>query len=75
MPSWSEIFVFTQLITDFEVLKQEWSLMNIFQKEQKQEAQGNFDYCQRTVQADSTAHSCCKMVNEWNTHPYYVDMP
>ena len=51
---------------------QEWSLMNFFfQKERKQEA--HFDNCQRPLQADSTAH--CKMVKEWNTHPYSFDMP
>ena len=42
-----------------------------FQKELKQEA--HFDYCQRLLQADSTAH--CKTVNGWNTHPYSFDMP
>ena len=45
---------------------QEWSLMNFFQKERKQEA--HFDYCQRPLQADSTAH--CKTVKEWSTHTF-----
>ena len=42
-----------------------------FQKERTQGA--HFDYCQRPLQADSTAH--CKTVKEWNTHPYSFDMP
>ena len=43
---------------------------DFFQKERKQEI--HFDYCQRPLQADSTAH--CKTVKEWNTHPYSFDM-
>ena len=39
--------------------------------ERKQEA--HFDYRQRPLQAESTAH--CKTVKEWNTHPYSFDMP
>ena len=39
------------------------------QKERKQEAHS--DYCQRPLQANSTAH--CKTVKEWNTHSF--DMP
>ena len=45
--------------------------MNFFQKEQKQEA--HFDYCQRPLQADSTAH--WKTAKEWSTHPYTFVMP
>ena len=72
MPNSSEIFMFTQLYKWFEVLSAwvdgiKWTL---FQKERKQEA--HFDYCQRPLQADSTAH--CKTVKEWHTHRYSVDM-
>ena len=41
------------------------------QKERKQEA--HFDYCQRSLQAISTAH--CKTVKEWNMHLYPFDLP
>ena len=42
-----------------------------FKKERKQEVY--FDYCQRPLQADITAHR--KTVKEWNTHPHSFDMP
>ena len=42
-----------------------------FQKERKKEAHS--DYCQRPLQVGITAN--CKMVKDWNTHPYSFDMP
>ena len=35
--------------------------------------EAHFDYCQRPLPTDSTAH--CKMVKELNTHRYSFDMP
>ena len=58
-------------INDFEVFSARMEFNDIFQKERKQEA--HFDYCQRLLQAYTTAH--CKTVKEWNTHPYSFDMP
>ena len=70
MPNSSEIFVFTQLY------KWLWSARVEFNElffSEGTEARAHFDYCQRPLEADSTAH--CKMVKEWNTHPYSFDIP
>ena len=53
-----------------EVLSARVDFIELFFK-RKQEA--HFDYCQRPLQADSTAH--CKTVKEVNTHPYSFGMP
>ena len=59
-------------IRDVEVLSARVEFNELFfSKERKQEAY--FDYCQRSLEADSTAH--CKTVKEWNTYPYSFGMP